>query len=66
MNAATLDCFASLPESAPCRSRIHRAVSFDLETFDRLKDLQRALQSQAGQLLTNSDVLRVVILGCRP
>lgn len=42
--------------------RVHRAVVFDLETFDALKAWQRAIESEAGVSIGNSEVLRMLIL----
>jgi len=42
--------------------RIHRHVSFDLETFDTLQDAKRRLSPTDGFSLTNSGLLRMLIL----
>ena len=42
--------------------RIHRAVTFDLAAFDRLKAWQRHLSASQGRPLTNSEELREMIL----
>lgn len=42
--------------------RIHRQVSFDLETFDLLQDAKRILVEAFGRPITNSGALRVLLL----
>lgn len=48
------------PELDP--TRIHRLVTMDLPTFDALKTWQRKLQAALNRELTNSEVLRMLIL----
>jgi hypothetical protein len=43
-------------------SLIHRHVSFDLESFDALKAIQRTLEDKYRRSLTNAEVLRHVLL----
>lgn len=45
--------------------RIYRQVTFDLETFDHLKAWHRELQQFYGVPLTNSELLRTLILAHR-
>jgi hypothetical protein len=40
---------------------VYRNVTFQVETFDKLKAWQRLLEEQTGRLLTNSEVLCEVI-----
>lgn len=42
--------------------RIHRQVSFDVQTFDALQDAKRQLSVTEGFPLTNSGVLRMLVL----
>lgn len=43
-------------------TRVHRQVTFDLATFDHLKNWQRHLSAAHGRHLTNSEALRALIL----
>lgn len=43
-------------------TRIHRMFTLDLPTFDAFKTWQRKLQAALNQELTNSEVLRMLIL----
>lgn len=43
-------------------TRIHRQVTFDKQTFDALQDTKRMLNAHHNDLLTNAEVLRVLIL----
>ena len=43
-------------------TRIHRQVTFDRQTFDALQDTKRMLNEHHGDLLTNAEVLRALIL----
>jgi hypothetical protein len=47
-------------------TRIYREVVFDLETFDALKEWQRTLERVHRRTLTNSAVLRSLILSHPP
>ncbi len=42
--------------------RVHRQVTFDLPTFDALKAWQRRLESCLRRDLTNSEVIRMLLL----
>lgn len=42
--------------------RIYREVTFDVETFDHLKAWHRELERVHGHAITNSELLRVLIL----
>ena len=42
--------------------RVFRQVAFDVETFDALQDMKRALNDYWCDYLTNAEVLRVLIL----
>lgn len=43
-------------------TRIHRLLTLDLPTFDALKGWQRTLQAELRRELTNSEVLRMLVL----
>lgn len=46
----------------PGHPRVHRQVSYDIPTFDALHDAKRALSEELGRPLTNSGVLRLLLL----
>lgn len=51
--------------SAPFRlARVYRQVTFDVATFDRLKDWQRHLESTEWRSFTNGEVLDRIIPAC--
>jgi hypothetical protein len=59
------DRIALVPECEPKSPRVYRHVAFDLETFDHLKEWQRVLEATSNQKLTNSEVLRSLVLAHR-
>ena len=40
---------------------IYRQISFDLETFERVKDEQRKMERQLGRTVTNAEALCALI-----
>ena len=44
------------------RPRIYRQVTFDGQTFDRFQEAKRSLSAAEKKNLTNSEVLRVLLL----
>ena len=46
------------------RTHIYRHVTMDLETFDVFKAWERSLSRETGRKLTNSEVMRMLVLAC--